>query len=205
MNKNDSLQDEYIIDNTDTMKVIADPLRLRILRNLRRPRTVKDVAGRLDLPPTKLYYHVNLLEKAEMIRVVETNIVSGIIEKVYQVTARSFRLAEDLLMDPATHRSGFSDMVAAIFDDVRGELVRAVESGVLNNKPDENDYDTIWRAEARLTKAELTEFHERLVAWAKEIGERAQANRERLDLPKHSILVVFHPVEKRDFTEDSNE
>jgi DNA-binding transcriptional ArsR family regulator len=205
MNSNDTLQKEFIIDNADTMKTIADPLRLRILRNLRRPRTVKELAGRLDLPPTKLYYHVNLLEKAEMIRVVETHVVSGIIEKVYQVTARSFRLADDLLMNQAADPGGISEMVNAIFDDARGEVQRAVANGALKFKPNENNYETIWRAEARLSEAELAEFHERLANWIKDIGKLAQANRERDELPKHSILIVFHPVEKNDHEEDQHE
>ena len=75
------LEEEFIIDNVDALKMIADPLRLQIMRSLEKPRTVKDLAAQLDIPATKLYYHVNQLETHKIIRVVDTRIVSGIIEK----------------------------------------------------------------------------------------------------------------------------
>lgn len=50
--------------------------RLRILGLLRRePRTLKQLVAELDLPTTRLYYHVNLLESHGLIRAVETRIV----------------------------------------------------------------------------------------------------------------------------------
>lgn len=48
-------------------------------------------------PPTRLYYHVNLLEDVGVVRVVETRKVGAMIEKVYQTTARSFRPSKALM------------------------------------------------------------------------------------------------------------
>ncbi|MFN8511837.1 MAG: helix-turn-helix domain-containing protein [Chloroflexia bacterium] len=63
-------------------------LRLRLLEQLRRePQTVKQLAAALDVAQTKLYYHIKLLEERELIRVVESRVVQGIIEKQYGVTA----------------------------------------------------------------------------------------------------------------------
>lgn len=53
---------EMIITDLETLKVLADPLRLSIIEYLSRPGTVKKIAEKLDKPPTKLYYHFNLLE-----------------------------------------------------------------------------------------------------------------------------------------------
>ncbi|RLD10726.1 MAG: hypothetical protein DRI56_02150 [Chloroflexota bacterium] len=94
------IDEEYTITELETLKVIGDPLRVQILEFVgmacesgRLP-TVKQISDALELPANKLYYHVNLLEKHDLIRVAETQIVSGIIEKHYQIRAK--RLLVDL-------------------------------------------------------------------------------------------------------------
>src|ERR687885_168224 len=87
-------QQIHVIRDLETVRLISDPLRLQILEALRKePRTVKQVAAQLDVPATNLYYHVRLLEQRGLIRVTDTRIVSGIIEKRYQTVA--YRLSID--------------------------------------------------------------------------------------------------------------
>ncbi len=91
------IDEEHTISDLETLKVISDPLRVQILEligmkcDAGRLTTVKQLAESLDLPPTKLYYHINLLEKHDLIRVAETQVVSGIIEKHYQIRAKRIR------------------------------------------------------------------------------------------------------------------
>ncbi len=79
------------VDDIEVLQVLDNPLRIRILREMMDPVPVKDVAEALDVPPTRLYYHVNLLEEAGIIAVVETRKVGAMIQKVYQARARGFR------------------------------------------------------------------------------------------------------------------
>src|SRR5919199_432922 len=89
--------DELTISDLDSLRVIADPLRLRILESLIEPRTVKQVAAELGIFPTKLYYHMQLLERHGLIMVVDTRLVSGILEKRYRAAARCFHVDHALL------------------------------------------------------------------------------------------------------------
>src|SRR5690242_5492835 len=83
--------ESIVVTNLETLKVVSDGLRSRIVDLLRaEPQTVKQLAATLNLPPKKLYYHINLLEQHELIRVIGTRIVSGIIEKTYRATAYLF-------------------------------------------------------------------------------------------------------------------
>jgi DNA-binding transcriptional ArsR family regulator len=83
--------DQLVITDLETLKVISDPLRIRIVDLLRQaPATVKALASRLQLTPRSLYYHINLLERHGLVRVVSTRLVSGILEKRYQATAYLF-------------------------------------------------------------------------------------------------------------------
>ncbi len=73
--------------------------------------SVKELAAALDLPQTRLYHHVELLQAQDLVRAVERRVVSGIIETRYAVTARSFQLdrtlftgdSEESLAGPARH------------------------------------------------------------------------------------------------------
>lgn len=97
-----NIEEEIIISDLETLKVISDPLRVQILEHIGLASdsgilvTVKQLSDNLGVPPTKLYYHVNLLEKHDLIRVVETRVVSGIIEKHYQIRARRIRAELDI-------------------------------------------------------------------------------------------------------------
>ena len=103
MNKKLQIKDEMIIDNLEVLKVISDPLRVRIIELISITNrngylsTVKQLAEQLDMPPTKLYYHINLLEKHGLIEIAETEVVSGIVEKRYQVAALQMRVSASIL------------------------------------------------------------------------------------------------------------
>lgn len=85
------------IEDLETFQVLKSPLRLRILRHLLDPKTVKDVAGSMNVPPTRLYYHFNLLQSVGVIEVVDTQKVGAIMQKVYRARARGFRPSKKLV------------------------------------------------------------------------------------------------------------
>src|SRR5688500_17702946 len=114
-------EDQFVISNLETLKVISEPLRIQLLELVaEEPRTVKQLAGELGIAATKLYYHVNLLELHGLIRVTSTRIVSGIIEKQYQVTACRFRVERSLLdLTPAAGDTPLDTLVSSMFDQMR--------------------------------------------------------------------------------------
>jgi DNA-binding transcriptional ArsR family regulator len=75
------------------LRALAHPLRLRLLELFTQgPRTAKQVAVALGLPPTRLYHHVAVLERAGLVRVRSTRRVRGAVEKYYEpVPTRDFR------------------------------------------------------------------------------------------------------------------
>ncbi len=97
-----NIEEEILITDLETLKVISDPLRVRILEHIGLASdsgeliTVKQLSEFLDIPQTKLYYHIKLLEKHNLIQVAETRVISGIIEKHYQIRARRIRADLDI-------------------------------------------------------------------------------------------------------------
>src|SRR5947209_18652343 len=74
--------EERTITDLETLRVLADPLRLSIIGAFpsavgrRRPMSVKEIAERIDEGQTKLYRHVKKLEDVGLIYVAETRVVS---------------------------------------------------------------------------------------------------------------------------------
>lgn len=121
-----------VLDDPEVLRLIADPLRLRILELLRRePRTVTELAEAMAVARTRLYYHIRLLEGAGLVIVAETQLVAGITEKRYRVTA--YRLTVDrTLLEGATGGDPLDVLLSVILDEVAGEIRRAVTSGLID-------------------------------------------------------------------------
>lgn len=132
---------EFNINDLETLKVLADPLRLQIVELCTQaPRTVKQIAKVLNLPPTKLYYHIKQLEERSLIKVVDTRIVSGIVEKQYQAAAFNYRVDRELFsLTSQAGKEGLNVMLTGLFDDTREDIQNSAEADVLDVSPNDQD------------------------------------------------------------------
>jgi DNA-binding transcriptional ArsR family regulator len=109
------------------IRALADPLRLRILGALvHQPRTTKQVADLLGEKPTKLYHHVEALERVGLVRLMETRPNRGTVEKYYQAVAGKFQVAGSALspqVGAAEKLTAQEEMLTSILDTARKELV----------------------------------------------------------------------------------
>lgn len=127
------IADEHRID-PGLLRVLADPARSFIVYSLvPEAKTVKQLAAELQCPPTRLYYHVQQLEKHGLIRVESTRLVSGIQEKHYRAVAREFPLDSAAFADAGQpDRERVEALLAFVFDQSRLEIARGVEDGRLD-------------------------------------------------------------------------
>lgn len=122
------LNDVYLIEDAETLELLADATRLEIIETLSHPKSVKDLAEAMEVPRTRLYHHVKLLEESGMIRVVEERPAGAMIEKIYQVAARSFQPSPGFL-DNSSPRQRAAALLDSLFGATRADFVRAVDSG----------------------------------------------------------------------------
>ena len=147
---------ELVIGDVEQLKAVSDPLRLSLLDimsdDARRGWTAKELAERLDTKQTKLYHHLALLEEHGLIRVAETRVVSGILEKRYQIVARSFRVERALLTGTGSE-AAVGSVLDAVFEKARTEILAGVRAGLIDI--DEEDPDRrrmgLWSSHARLS------------------------------------------------------
>ena len=81
-----------VIHQPKIIKVMADPVRREILRQLRHePQTQTELARKLNLTKPSMKHHLQLLHKARLIRIARTKAEShGILQKYYEPTSDLF-------------------------------------------------------------------------------------------------------------------
>ena len=175
--------DEFVIGDLETLRALTDRQRLQIMEAFARhggaPRTVKDVAGELGESPTKLYYHVNMLEQHGLLIVAESRIVSGIVEKRYTPAARRFRVNRELLSVATV-----GDALGNVLDSATDTLRTAIASGQFNPGDGKN---LVSHGTMRLTPAQA----ERVRVALKEIVETEDSTDE--EATDYALTVAFHP------------
>ncbi|MGW4484814.1 ArsR/SmtB family transcription factor [Amycolatopsis sp. NPDC004368] len=154
------------VRTNEQLRAVSNLVRHRVLAVLRDgPATITQIAARLELAKGSSSYHVRVLERAGLIRVVRTNKVRGVIERYYGMVAKTVSLPDpapgqrDVLMQHA-----IDDLATAAEDSPR--LVRM--------------------SHLRLSAARFAEFEQRLSALVDEM----HAAREP-DEPAASVAVAF--------------
>ncbi|HEX7173064.1 MAG TPA: helix-turn-helix domain-containing protein [Candidatus Limnocylindria bacterium] len=188
---------EMAITTVEQLKVIGDPLRIQLIEIMAedpgRGWTAKALAERLETKQTKLYHHLGLLEEHGFIRVGETRMVSGILEKRYQATAHGYHVDRALLTG-AGAESAVSVAIDAIFERARSEILVGLRSGTLNFDPDDPKRTRmgLWATHARLSPANV----KRVMRLVEKLAA-IDADQDP-DGAEYGLLVGFYPRATKD-------
>ncbi len=103
----------------EKIKLLSDPRRLAILRNLMAgPATLTQLGDVLGEHPAWVRHHLKQLELAGLVELVETHITSGVIEKFYRAHASGLLLQELILPEntpiPSVVFSGSHDLAVEL-------------------------------------------------------------------------------------------
>lgn len=187
-----------VIAALETLKVIADPLRLQLLAQLRdQPQSVKQLAVALDVPLKKLYYHVNLLEQHKLIRVADTRIVSGIIEKHYRVSAYRLTVARELLSPHGQGVArGIDVFMSLVLDHARAEIRRSIRAGLIDlvDFAEERPGLVLGRRWLSLTESQAAEYSRRLKQLGTEFEDHPPPMQAGEQAQRYEILLGLYPV-----------
>lgn len=191
MTISNDLPTTFSIDDLETLKIIADPLRGQIFEALiLQPLTVKQIAKKLNVAATKLYYHVKLLEKIGLIQVIDTQLVSGILEKHYRATAQRLKFDPNLLTTASnSSKDDINTVLLATIDTTREDIARSLKAHY-----SELDQDTrcimISRQLSRFSDERADEFCQRLEELIKEFSDAdAKSNK----MQTFALTIAFYP------------
>lgn len=201
-------EDVFVIEDLETLKVLADPLRAQILEHLvMRAQTVKEVAARMGLAPSRLYYHINLLEEHGLIQVVDQRMVANLVEKVYRASAYDFELAPALLnFDTSTGKENINDVVLSTLETTREDFRRSLEARTyaLERGAQKSPRSIlINRLVYRLPDREATELQRRLHELARDFEAAAvDEDWDREEAHVYAFMATFYP--RFDYPQDEN-
>lgn len=181
------------IDDIEVLQVLNNPLRVRILRQLMEPASVRDVADRLKVPPTRLYYHVNLMADAGILAVVETRKVGAMLQRVYQARARGFRPS------PRLPKGGYEPPELAkiatgvVLDGARADAEEALTNHfqrAREDAPEDLRDGAFGRTVGFFTREEAEDFANKLRAFIEEEFDP----HDRSDGREYGLTFVFFPL-----------
>ncbi len=191
---------ELVIKDLETLKVMSDPLRMKILELvLDNALTTKQIARAVELPTSRLYYHINLLEEHGLLRVAATRLVSGIVEKYYRA------VAQFITVDPALFRSltpeaseALDAALAGFFDNAKADAVRGLQAGLFGLEPTDvegtkrRSVAHLSRSVAYLTREQAEGIQQQLKALVKDFDRFDRKG--GTGTQRYAIILGFFPT-----------
>jgi len=185
------------VTDLEQLRVISDPLRVRILHSLfGPPMTVKQVADQLELPATKLYYHVGELERIGLVKVVETRIKSGIIEKYYRTVADHLKVSRDLLKLTKESAAGstYAELPASMLEATADDIRLAAVTGTFPPEDTSLKIMTVSHSTVKLKRAAAARF----VAKINKLMTEIDAADDKAGEIEFGVTTAFFPMKRLD-------
>ena len=107
--------DLRVIDDPASASVALDPMRSRLLSELRRPASAAALASRMGLARQKVNYHLRTLESHGLIRVESKKKWGGLTERQLVATASSYVVSPDALGPVAADPARDMDRLSASY------------------------------------------------------------------------------------------
>jgi DNA-binding transcriptional ArsR family regulator len=91
------MKDLLYVEGFEQAEALLKPQRVEVLRHLAEPHSCTEVGAKLAQTPQRVYYHVKRLVDAGLVTQVSERRVRGIVEGIYQASARSYWLSPKLV------------------------------------------------------------------------------------------------------------
>jgi len=188
---------QYLIRDHETLRAVSDPLRMQIVEMLlNEKQTVKQVAQKLGLAPSKLYYHFKALEDLGLIKVVDTRMVSNMQEKTYQSSHGSIEVDPALLtISSAEGQESIMEGVRSTIDLTREDLIRSLQARQyqLDQGAEKKPRRIILnRLASRVSEDRIAEFQDRLKELIDEFEKEDKLPR-RKGLQVYAFTIALYP------------
>jgi DNA-binding transcriptional ArsR family regulator len=184
----------FTLTTLEQIKVLADPLRVRILECFcKRRRTTKQVAELLGEKPTRLYHHVEALERVGLIRLTETRPVRGTVEKYFISVAKAYRADSSLFRGETApeDQETFTRMVTTVMDNTAEDLRRLVGTGCDLGSGEEA---ILSYNEFRASEKRILEVRDKLMALLQELRDEETPDAGP-DVRRYRLTLAYFPLD----------
>ena len=180
----------FEIEDVRVLEVMNNAVRLRIMRHLMEPTTVRQLAERLEVPVTRLYYHLNLLEEVGVIEVVEMRKSGAMQQRVYRAVATDFAPVAGLLERTEDKERVVKAAIGMVLDGARLDATAGLLDQFGEDPDSEVDAATaLGRAVVPLTRAGALKIVEMIGDVVEEMTGRDDPNGR-----EYAFSFVFFPM-----------
>lgn len=186
----------YALRNLDQMRVLANPLRLRILEAFsQKAMTTKHLAKELGGKPTSFYHHVDALLQAGLIRLVRTQQNRGTTERYYIAIAKEFMVDRGYLEFAQGEQKATSKYEVLFLNALHATLQEAKESvaaGLI--RPVKQGRNAIlYRRHISDPNRELKAIMKKLL----KLIEAGHSSKKSIGHIQYGLTVAFYPLSSK--------
>jgi len=175
---------------TQELRALAHPLRLRLLEEFAgQARTTMQVAAAMGEPPTRLYHHVNALERAGILKLARTRQVRGTTEKYYEVAKKRIGIVAGSRVS-APVRGSLRGVAHVIFDQARNDLLEAISD---SSRLGPDTAPVALRMLLSLSPAQVASVRRKLLALLSQIQKECKRQPPPADTLRWALTVAFAP------------
>jgi predicted transcriptional regulator len=168
------------------LRALAHPLRLRMMELFAEaPRTTKQVAELLGQPPTRLYHHVNALERSGLLVLTETRKTRGTVEKWYTGVAQQVKGAA--AGKSAAARGARRAVAATVLEQAKHELV-SMPAGA-------KEAALLGRLVVNASPSKIRAIRKRLFNAIQSLKREGKGGDAGNDCERWAVTVAFAPVQ----------
>ena len=193
------MEKSYIMRDLEQVKALADPLRMRIVEAMvSEPRTTKQVADALGEKPTRLYHHVDTLERVGILRQVRTRRNRGTLEKYYEPVAKLFVVDRDLFApEQGEAAEEAADVIQTTVTDLFRDTAEEIRAGIAGKRIPLQDRSRaeMARVVVRATPERISALMDRVHALLEDAQEEGEAGGPVHD---YRLVIAFYPVDSVD-------
>jgi DNA-binding transcriptional ArsR family regulator len=189
----------FTLTDLEQVKVLADPLRIRVLEALcDGDRTTKQVADALGERPTKLYHHVEALERVGLIRLTRTRRNRGTLEKYFVAVARRFKTDPRIFSAGETQSEeeteALQSMISTVCETTADEVRRLVATGGLAGLDEQGVVSFL---ELRASEAEIRKLRARFKRLVEEIAAKCCTDEPTAEgARRYRLNIAFYPLDQ---------
>lgn len=190
------MKETMMLKDLKQIRVFAHPLRARLVEAFaEKPRTAKQAAEIIGQKPTKLYHHVEALERVGLIKLVKTQKKRGTLEKYYRTVARRFAVDSGLFDMKSKKKEmlgEFRAMFATMLENTMREINESIADKLICPNKKERQA-TLARKRIRTTAGSIDKIDKKI---QKLLDDFAAADEEKGDV-EYVLTLVFYPVAKK--------
>ena len=116
-----------VLEDIKEIRAFNDPYRQEILRQmflLDKPSTSKEIAEAMNEPPSKVNYHLKVLESFNFVKIDHTKNINGIIAKFYVCEDNEFQIKLSKNRGNKVYENETLNMLAAMYDDSKNNYIK---------------------------------------------------------------------------------